>query len=1160
MKIRELFRQPIDRRIEEVIKVDLTDEERVADELSEYVVTDHLRQQFENVLDVFQETINKPGEAVTVWVSGFFGSGKSSFAKVLGYLLENPTVLGRTAAERFFERCADTRIRSLLATIHAQAPSLSVFVDLSTARFVLREGESIVLPLYRALLDRLGYSKDVLLADLEYALEGDGDLERFEKAFQEITGRSWKERRHVAFARNEASHAMSRIRPQTYPNPDSWVRGAWEPEVTADWFVNRALELLARRGGGKKRLVFVVDEVGQYVARSEDRMFDLMGLAHAAQKKRGAIWVVATSQEKLEDVVESLEGRRIELARVRERFPNTVDLVPSDIEEIVARRVLEKTAEGAKAVRQHFRAFRNRMTENTRLDSPTRQVDFSEESFVRLYPVLPYQIQLFIDAVSAHRGRGGASPMLGGSNRTLIKLAQQLIVHPKTKLGEREVGALVTADMAYDLLAGITPTAWQAELDRVAERHGPDSVVTRVAKAIALLGNVRALKLNTANLAALLHPAIESESLKAEVENGLKVLINEEVVREAEGSYRLQSPEEKSWERERRSIDMKPAQWHRLRRELLRQMLEGLAVEMGRTFRIGAVVDGQRLLEGDVDVFIEETKRSSFEEVRARSRERAQALFWAYEPQDETVDLARELHRSNEMIQRHEASSRSAHEMELLGEERVRRQQLEKRLRDRLQEDLLAGTLFFQGVDEEPQGGDARTALKQALEGKIETIYPRLHEFVSPTNRRDALDVLRADSLEGMPAYLEQLGAIRRTPDGPVIATDADPLATVLAEIRERASYGSEATGKYLEQKFGAPPYGAPVEVLQVLLALLLRAGAIEVIAQGARIPNPRDRRLEGVFSRLPAFRSAAFAPQREVDPDMRARVAKRLGTITGEREPIATDQLARRVREVFRNNSEQLVRVVMALKTLGLFIPEVIQRVDEFTRSLDTLTGEEIIKTCDEAWEDLKQGLEAARRWDEILDDETLSLLRKAQQTRQRGPLGLGPEEKERLEQLTDLMRGPDLLQNLGRVRQLVAEQEQAYQTAWEKTVQELRDQVNRAVAELRRRFAGTAEEATLEEALRPLAELSPPADASPDTGPPLEALQSGIATVPILLRKIEEELIQSTVASEVAHVRLRELYSGAITSEEELEALLERMRQAIQAHLAQGKQVVIE
>ena len=91
--IKELFATDIDRNIEEVIKVDQTDEQLVRAEIAEYVATDSIRSHFRAILDRYAETPNKPHEGIGVWVSGFFGSGKSSFAKYLGLALEK---LGRT--------------------------------------------------------------------------------------------------------------------------------------------------------------------------------------------------------------------------------------------------------------------------------------------------------------------------------------------------------------------------------------------------------------------------------------------------------------------------------------------------------------------------------------------------------------------------------------------------------------------------------------------------------------------------------------------------------------------------------------------------------------------------------------------------------------------------------------------------------------------------------------------------------------------------------------------------------------------------------------------------------------------------------------------------------------------------------------------------------
>src|SRR5580658_6536973 len=99
-----LFANDIRRRIEEVIKVDQTDDEILRDEIGEYVVTDAIRAHYTDIFDAYRETPNKPHEGIAVWVSGFFGSGKSSFAKMLGLAIENRMIEGEPAAERFGRR------------------------------------------------------------------------------------------------------------------------------------------------------------------------------------------------------------------------------------------------------------------------------------------------------------------------------------------------------------------------------------------------------------------------------------------------------------------------------------------------------------------------------------------------------------------------------------------------------------------------------------------------------------------------------------------------------------------------------------------------------------------------------------------------------------------------------------------------------------------------------------------------------------------------------------------------------------------------------------------------------------------------------------------------------------------------------------------------
>lgn len=285
MNVGQIFRHDLAREIKEVIKVDDADVADVRDEIDEYVVTDHINDAFVELLDAYQESIQKPTERVNVWISGFFGSGKSSFAKIFGYLLSNPPLGDTTAADLFTAKLETTGISALLNTIHVQAPTLAVFVDLSSARNVAKEGESVVLPLYRQLLSDLDYPRDITLAELEISLEETDDLERFVTTFAEVTGHQWRARRDKALALNEASQALHTMLPGRYSSPDSYARTRPSVEITANSFATRALLLLSRRRPQVKRVVFIVDEVGQYVSRSVHRMLDLQGLATRARRR-----------------------------------------------------------------------------------------------------------------------------------------------------------------------------------------------------------------------------------------------------------------------------------------------------------------------------------------------------------------------------------------------------------------------------------------------------------------------------------------------------------------------------------------------------------------------------------------------------------------------------------------------------------------------------------------------------------------------------------------------------------------------------------------------------------------------------------------------------------------------------------------------------------
>ncbi len=196
--IRDLFAKEIDRRIEEVIKVDQTDEATVHNELQEYVITESIADHFITVFRAIADAPAEPHEGIGIWVSGFFGSGKSSFAKIVGYTVANRTVCSVCASDIVKEKVkydlspstADSFI-AYLDLINAKIPTHAIIFDVSTDRGVRYANERITEIMYKALLRELGYAEDFDLAELEITLEADGQLDEFCKEFQKLHGKPW---------------------------------------------------------------------------------------------------------------------------------------------------------------------------------------------------------------------------------------------------------------------------------------------------------------------------------------------------------------------------------------------------------------------------------------------------------------------------------------------------------------------------------------------------------------------------------------------------------------------------------------------------------------------------------------------------------------------------------------------------------------------------------------------------------------------------------------------------------------------------------------------------------------------------------------------------------------------------------------------------------
>jgi uncharacterized protein YerC len=877
--IKSLFANDINRRIEEVIKVDQTSDDILRDEIGEYVVTDAIRSHYTDIFDAYRETPNKPHEGIAVWVSGFFGSGKSSFAKMLGLSIENRVVAGIHAGDRFAQRAGDNRLQVLLKAINEKIPTHAVIFDVSTDRGIRSGNQSLTEIMYGLFLQSLGYAKDLDLSELEIGLEGKGQLEAFEAEYGRLFKKEWSfEKGKIAFALSEASRVLHSLEPKTYPMADSWVKAVKnKADISPGKLAERANELMKRRRPGQA-LMFVVDEVGQFVARDVQKMLDLQAVVQSlGVKGRGKHWIVVTSQEKLGELVSGLDDKKIELARLMDRFPLQVHLEPSDISEVTSRRVLSKNASAEKVLGELFDQHRGRFTEHTHLTADIKLPELSRESFIDLYPLLPYQIDLIIQVVSGLRTQGGASKHVGGANRTIIKLAQQLLINPAVNLAEQPIGSIARLDQVYDLVEGNIGSEVRAKISAIS-RELEHPLAQSVAKVICLLQYVKSVHRKAENIAAALHPRVAGDSQLAAVKEALRQLEAANKVRLGDDGYRIPTPAEDDWEHVRNGISPKLGDAHRIYSEVLAAFWQPQPTHTlfdTKTFKAGLSIHGREIVDGDMMFNVQLAEvgasfKSLAAELRARSQQERKSVFWAI-ALNEAIDRETvEFFRSKEMLARKEREAKTADETALIGEEKIRQRRYQDELRRLIKAACLTGSVSFRGNDRSPddRAVDVGKSAADILSDSLPDVFDRFKEAAAkPADVKKGVDALfTAENLQGLPSVFGTLGLLRDEKGKTVFRVETGALVEVLSRIEERANYGDTATGRFLVEELAKEPFGWDFEVVRLLVLSLLRAGKIQATSKGQTIDSATSIEARETFSNNNFFRQTSFRPKKGIE------------------------------------------------------------------------------------------------------------------------------------------------------------------------------------------------------------------------------------------------------------------------------------------------------
>lgn len=540
MQIKNMFEKQIDRDIKGVIKVGQSDEENIYQELDEYVVTKELLKHFRVFFENYEKGIDGYTDKMGVWISGFFGSGKSHFLKILSYLLKNSTVEGKRAIEYFTGCESDAGIRPkiedtmLIAemTKAGETDSDVVLFNIdSKGSAKIGSGKEAIVEVFMKVFNEMqGYCGSVpYLADFERQLDGEGRFEEFKEKFEQIAGAPWEKKRQAfAVIQDKVVKTFVEMDFMSEEAARNWCKNAkGNYDLSIEKFVSLVQEYCAKKGPNH-HVIFLVDEIGQYIADDTQLMLNLQTIVEdLGTACRGKAWVIVTSQEDIDSITKT-KGN--DFSKIQGRFDTRLSLSASNVDEVIRKRVLAKNDTAAQALRllyeQKESIIKNLITFT--VDTADKKLYADKADFADCYPFIPYQFSLLGQVLTAVRTHGASGKHLSDQSRSMLALFQESAI----RVMDKEDGVLVPFSYFYNPLHKFIDHQHSQVISDAEDNSKLDEFDVELLKVLFMIKYVKEIKANADNLTTLMISNIDDDRIevRSKIEESLKKLIKETLV------------------------------------------------------------------------------------------------------------------------------------------------------------------------------------------------------------------------------------------------------------------------------------------------------------------------------------------------------------------------------------------------------------------------------------------------------------------------------------------------------------------------------------------------------------------------------------------------------------------------------------------------------
>lgn len=559
MLVKDMFAKRIERDIQGVIIVGQGEDTNVSQEVEEYVVTRELQKHFADFFSAYKKGILGTTPKMGVWISGFFGSGKSHFLKILSYLLENKQVGDRHALDFFVEdrKITDPMVLADMKLAADTPTDVVLFnIDSKSDTGSKQNKDAIVNVFLRVFNEMQGFCGAIPhLADLERHLAEAGRLMEFKEAFEDEYGKPWDENRHkFDFIQDTVVDVLVDMDFMSEAAARNWCEKASEPyQISIEDFAKRVKDYIAAKGNNH-HVVFLVDEIGQYIGEDSRLMLNLQTVTEELGKEcKGKAWVIVTSQQDI-DSITKVKGN--DFSKIQGRFDTRLSLSSANVDAVIKKRILDKNDTAAQTLRllydQKSTIIKNLIVFN---DGVEKKLYANARDFSEVYPFVPYQFNLLASVLTSIRTHGASGKHLSEGERSMLALFKE----SAAALKDEEMGVIVPFHLFYDALENFLDHSHRGVIIRAydntrinPEHKTSDVFAINVLKTLFMIKYILEIEANIENITSLMISSIDDDriELKGKVEAALTVLEQQMLVQKTGSLYVFLTDEEQEINRE----------------------------------------------------------------------------------------------------------------------------------------------------------------------------------------------------------------------------------------------------------------------------------------------------------------------------------------------------------------------------------------------------------------------------------------------------------------------------------------------------------------------------------------------------------------------------------------------------------------------------------